>query len=48
MHEIKSFATALAMASVFSAMFWAQIGMMATDAAGAGPKSASYGITSNP
>jgi hypothetical protein len=48
MHEIKSFATALAMASVFSAMFWAQVGMMATSAAAVAPKAVSHGVASNP
>jgi hypothetical protein len=47
MHEIKSFATALVMASVFSAMFWAQVGMMATGAA-AVPKAVIHGVASNP
>jgi hypothetical protein len=48
MHEIKSFATALVMASVFSAMFWAQVGMMATGAAAVAPNAVIHGVASNP
>ena len=34
MHKLTTFATALTMTSVFAVMFWVQLGMMVTDAAG--------------
>jgi hypothetical protein len=48
MHKLKTFATALIMSSVFVVMFWAQFGMMATNAAGAPRKGEPAGIVSNP
>jgi hypothetical protein len=48
MHKLTTFATALAMTSVFAVMFWVQLGMMVTDAAGAAPKTEPYGIALNP
>ena len=47
MNKLTTFATALAMTSVFAVM-WLQLGMMVTDAAGAGPKTEPYGIALNP
>ena len=43
MHKLTTFATALAMTSVFAVMFWVQLGMMVTDAAGAAPKASLTG-----
>ena len=34
MNKLTTFATALTMTSVFAVMFWVQLGMMVTDAAG--------------
>ena len=48
MNKLPTFATALAMTSVFAVMFWLQLGMMVTDAAGAAPKAEPYGIALNP
>ena len=49
MHKLTSFATALAMTSVFAVTFWVQLGMMATDAAGSPRQRPSLAaIASNP
>ena len=48
MNKLTTFATALTMTSVFAVMFWVQLGMMVTDAAGAAPKAEPYGIALNP
>ena len=48
MHKLTSFATALAMTSVFAVTFWVQLGMMVTDAAGAAPNTEPYGIALGP
>jgi len=48
MHKLTSFATALAMTSVFAVMFWVQLGMIVTNAAGAAPKTEPYGSVLSP
>jgi len=48
MHKLTTFATALAMTSVFAVVFWVQLGIMATGAAGAPAMAEPDGIASNP
>ncbi|HEY7246904.1 MAG TPA: hypothetical protein VH678_23765 [Xanthobacteraceae bacterium] len=48
MHKLTTFAMALAMTSVFAAGFWAQIGIMAADAAGAPARAKADGIALKP
>ena len=48
MHKLTTFATALTMTSVFAVMFWVQLGMMVTDAAGSPARTESRGVASNP
>ena len=48
MHNLKTFATALAMSGIFIVVFWAQVGLMAAAAAGAPAKPGPAGIESDP
>jgi hypothetical protein len=48
MHKLGTFATALTMTSVFAVMFWVQLGMMVTDAAGSPARIDPRGVASNP